>query len=166
MFLNKTITDEYCVFKSVEPKNQLFLANIFTLKSFLKIIDLVGKILVPHRTLLMLLLVGPTFIFFDFFILWSWQWVPYSSNCFYKILLLMFLSVGPLSGQLVIVSQKIIINVWVSYRGVNLDPTRRVNPIRSDLTWSENKWIRYGFNFFYPNRIGSGSNQPDPTRPD
>jgi hypothetical protein len=28
---------------------------------------------------------------------------------------------------------------------------------RSDLTRPENKWIGYGFNYFDPNRIGSGS---------
>jgi hypothetical protein len=37
--------------------------------------------------------------------------------------------------------------------------------IRPDgLTRPEDKWIRYGFNFFDPNRVGSGSDQPDRIR--
>jgi hypothetical protein len=48
--------------------------------------------------------------------------------------------------------------VWL---GVSiLDPTRT----RPDPTWPEDKWVVYEFNFFDPNRIGSGSGQPDPTR--
>jgi hypothetical protein len=47
-----------------------------------------------------------------------------------------------------------------------LDPTRWVNlidPTRLDPTRPENKWVGYGFIFFDPNRIGLGSDQPDPT---
>jgi hypothetical protein len=33
-----------------------------------------------------------------------------------------------------------------------------------DPTRPEDKWVGYGFDFFDPNWIGSGSSQPDPTR--
>jgi hypothetical protein len=32
-----------------------------------------------------------------------------------------------------------------------------------DPTRPEDKWIEYGFNFFDPNRVGSGLGQPNPT---
>jgi hypothetical protein len=37
-----------------------------------------------------------------------------------------------------------------------------IDPIRSDIL--ENKWVRYEFNFFDPNRVRLGSDQPDLTR--
>jgi hypothetical protein len=48
-----------------------------------------------------------------------------------------------------------------------IDPIRRVNPIwyESDSIWYDLKINELDMNlFFYPNRVGSGSGQPDPTR--
>jgi hypothetical protein len=53
----------------------------------------------------------------------------------------------------------------VNYRPDPIRTQSEPDPIRTqsepDPTCPKNKWVGYGFNFFDPNRIGPGSDQPD-----